>query len=96
MRSCHADSHYTKIVAFPTGTVSGVPSHLPDYLLGPGQERINHNKITERWQIKTRSKGEEGSQEDERSGQREGEVQAGSPELAPQTQEGALAGAAWH
>lgn len=42
--------------------------------------------LVEWWQIKTRGKGEE-SQEDERSGQRETEVQAGCPELASQTQD---------
>lgn len=80
-------SSYTKTVVFPTGTGSRVLSHLPDYPLGPGPERINHNTIKEWWQVKTRSKGEEGSQEDERPGQRETEVQAGSLELAPQPQE---------
>ena len=42
MRSCHADSHYTKIVVFPTGIGYGAHSHLPDHPLGLG----NNKRIT--------------------------------------------------
>lgn len=41
-----AYSRYTKVVVFPTGTESDVLSHLPDYQLGPGQERIDHYKFS--------------------------------------------------
>lgn len=83
MRLCCAYSRCTKVVTLSTGTTAGIRPHLPDYWVQVRKESttihlgevVNENK----------GKGEEGSQEDERSGQRETEVQVESPEPAPQT-----------
>lgn len=81
----------TKIVVFPTATGDTVLPHWPDYQLVQVRREsttMNLGSVAN----KNKGKGEKGRQADETSGQRETEVQAGSPKWAPQAQDTVFAG----
>ena len=82
MRLYYVYSRYTKNVAFPTGT-EPVSFHTVRLPTGSGSEKKSTTIYLGVVANKNKDKGEEVSEKNERSEQRETEVQAVSPESTP-------------